>query len=222
MTPEPIQAVLDPSAARMLFASLVYPTGAPAELIIEVREGALRWLAELAPRDRAQSALAVRVIASHHALMHHLAQAAQGELADDLVLRHSGRALTAARMMDRAMEALQGRQVMAPLRAVALPGQIAMAMAEGVPVMTETVAPLEEAVAVVEVAGDAGPPDAPVATLADVPPAAPVAATGYVAKRLQDLADKEARGEELTAAQKEWRGRHVPAGTGASAMALAA
>lgn len=229
MTPHPIQAVLDTAAARMLFASLAYPAGASTQTIIEVREGALAWLAELAPRDRAQSALAVRVIASHHAMMHHLAQAAQGDLSDDLMLRHRGRAITAARMMDRALEALEGRQMMAPLRAVALPGRIAVAMAEGMPVVMEAEAGTDAAVVEPGVVAEAGETmadaDAPVATpeaAAPEVPEAPAGSMGYVARRLQELEEKLAREQDLTAAQRAWRLRHMAAGTETLDVAMAA
>jgi hypothetical protein len=228
MTAQPIQAVLDTASARMLFASLTYPAGASAQDIIEVREGALAWLAELAPRDRAQSALAVRVIALHHVTLHHLAQTVQRELSDDLVVRHSGRATTAARMMDRAMEALQARQMMPPMRAMALPAGIGALVTEVVQPAAEVMAQPEEAVLapeVVEAAVEAAPPDAPAempAAAVPVSPAAPAAPTGWVAKRLQDLEEMLTRGEDLTAAQQAWRRRYLAPQGESAALAHAA
>jgi hypothetical protein len=60
MTTQPVQAVLDPFGARQMFATLSHPAGASAQDITELRAESLAWLAELAPRDRVQSALAVR------------------------------------------------------------------------------------------------------------------------------------------------------------------
>jgi hypothetical protein len=235
MTTQPIQAVLDPQAAKLLFATLSHPAGASAQHIAASRADALAWLAELAPRDRAQSALAVRVIALHHVSLHHMAQAVQGDLTSDLALRHSGRSVTASRMMDRAMDALQARQMMPALRAVALPAEVMAELAAPVAGVVEVETQEEDAVSapvVAEASVEVPPPQAPEA--ATVVPATtsppttsppgpePVEPTGWVAKRLQALDEKLARGEALTVSQLEWLRRQRERQAEVVAPALAA
>ena len=224
MTAQPIQAVLDPGAAKLLFATLSHPAGAAAQDIAALRAEALDWLAELAPRDRVQSALAVRVIGFHHAMLHHLAKARE-EIGEDLALRHAGRAATATRMMDRALAALQGRQMMAPMRAVALPAGIGEVAAETVPPAPEVTAPVTvtKAEAAPAVEAKAAPREqvaTPVVAPAEAEP--PIGSSGWVARRLADLDAKLARGEELTAAQTDWRRRQLARQAEAAATALAA
>jgi hypothetical protein len=232
MTTQPAQAVLDPFAARQMFATLSHPAGASAQDITELRAESLAWLAELAPRDRVQSALAVHVIAFHHAMLHHLAQTVQGEISGDLGLRHAGRAVTATRMMDRALAALLARQTMAPMRAVTLPAGIEAELAVTVP---EVEVPEVEAVPEVEVpqaeavpaSEAAAPPQEADAPPAAAPPASadapePVGSSGWVAERLRDLEVKLARGEALTAAQQDWQRRQLARQAKASAAVLAA
>ena len=222
MTTQPLQAVLDPQAAQLMFATLSHPAGASAQDITASRQEALAFLAELAPRDRLQSALAVRVIGLHHATMHHLAQAAQGEIPDDLALRHAGRATTASRMMDRAMAALAGRQMMMPMRAVAVPAGIVAAPA--VKVAPADAAPAEAPMAAAvdpQVEPAVTRPPEPQAVVRQAPSAAP-GALAYRQTRRQELEERAARGQALTAAQQEWLRREKARQAEGAVPALAA
>ena len=223
MTTQLPQAVLDPGAAQLLFATLSYSAGASAQEITARRQESLDWLAELAPRDRVQSALAVRVIAFHHASLHHLAKTRE-EIGEDLALRHAGRAATATRMMDRALTALAGRQMMAPMRGLALPAGIGVEVAA---TETERPTPVPQVEAApgpaVQATVGVTPPQEQAAARVAAPAAPePAGSAAYVAKRLQDFEARLARGEALTGAQTEWLRRQYARQAEAAASPLAA
>lgn len=214
MTSQLPQAVLDPGAAKLLFATLSYPAGASAREITTRRQEALDWLAELAPRDRMQSALAVRVIAFHHASLHHLAKARE-EIGEDLALRHAGRAVTATRMMDRALAALAGRQAMAPMRGLAVPAGIVEGLGARPDEAKVVVEPeVEQAVAPV--------PQPPAVPAREAVPSAAPGSLAYRQARRLELEARAARGQALTGAQQEWLRREKARQAEGAVQALAA
>jgi hypothetical protein len=117
----------------------------------------------------------------HQPTVHGRAQAARPGLGDELVLRHCGKASTAARLMDKAVAWLEQRQLQAVRPPMVLAREVVAAAGEPpATVEPETVAP-----AVTDVV----PP------VAEAVVAAPVAqvqveGTGWVAKRWQELKAK--------------------------------
>ena len=176
MSPQPTQAVLSPAGARLLFSSLVHFPGTSPQQVTQARQAALEWLAEMAPRDRLESALAVRVIALHEASIHHMAHAMAAERSPDLMMRHGGRGMAAAKLMDWTSERLRVRQAGPARKAVALPAEIVAMAAEAHVPVPEGAAPKAAAVTappkVPDTLTEIAPPRAPVATA----PAAPTPA----------------------------------------------
>jgi hypothetical protein len=116
-----------PATLRAMLAGMLetlpQQQDASPELLASQRETAIGAVAELRPRDALEAALAVRVIATHRAVMECFRLSAQPDVPPSLHLRQLGKAVTLSRLMDTTLQALFRRQEGPALQPAALPAE---------------------------------------------------------------------------------------------------
>jgi len=122
MNPPPTQTPtpsLDPATLAAMHSAtlgaLPRPGATDAEKA-DQRDGALAFLAALAPRDPVQAMLAARVVGAHFMAMEYFRRAARDELPIEVNLRTVGKAVALCRLIERTMRDLAQRQGIPVLR----------------------------------------------------------------------------------------------------------